>query len=155
MIALIFYIGFGTIFEYEQPFYNLFLFPVFLIASLILSIIEYTVSVSDSPHNNGNVLTVRMRRSILILVSALLLSAVFPAISLKDLYPVTMAIFHLMILFFAGFSLGAVIVADVIFLSRIGITLSGPNKYIFPFAVLVSLGISYMALHLFRLLTVS
>jgi len=155
VLALIFYIGFGVLSGYEQPFFNLTLLPVFMASNVILSIIVYAVSVRDVPEDNGAALAAGMRRPVIILVCALALSAVFPAISLIGLYPVYMAVFHLIILFYAGISLCAVIIADVIFLRRAGTALTGYNRYIFPVAVLISLGISYMTLHVFRLLTFS
>ena len=155
VIALILYIGFGTLSRYERPFFNLTLLPVFVASNVIFSIIVYAVSVRDMPEDKGEALAAGMRRPVIILVCALALSAVFPAISLIGLYPVYMAIFHLIILFYAGISLCAVIIADVIFLRRTGITLTGYIRYIFPVVVFISLGISYMTLHVFRLLTFS
>jgi hypothetical protein len=80
------------------------------------------------------------------------LSALFPASAIVGLYPVQMAVFHLLILFYAGMSLGAVSLSGALYLSRNGIYLSLLNKYVFTFAVLISLGISYMTVYVFGLL---
>jgi hypothetical protein len=60
-----------------------------------------------------------------------------------------MAMFHLLMLFYAGISVGAVSASAVIFLLRNGNYVYLFNKYAFTFAVLLSLGISYMTLIMF------
>lgn len=90
-----------------------------------------------------------VRNTVLILVSAMILSAVFPASALVGYYPVHMAMFHLLMLFYEGISVGAVSTSAVIFLLRNGNYVSLFNKYACTFAVLLSLGISYMTLFMF------
>jgi hypothetical protein len=153
--ASLFYVFFGTALGYERPFFILPLFPVFLGAHIILSIMVYTVSLRGESRKMKAGMASRVRRTVFILVSALTLSALFPASSVAGLYPVQMAAFHLLILFYAGISLGAVSLTGGLFLWRNGIYLSLLNKYVFTFAVLISLGISYITVYMFGLLPVS
>jgi hypothetical protein len=51
--------------------------------------------------------------------------------------------------------LGAVSLSGALFLWRNGIYLSLLNKYVFTFAVLISLGISFITVYMFGLLPVS
>lgn len=155
LTASLFYMFFGALFKYEHPFFNPTLFPVFLGSQIILSLIVYTVSLRGGSRKMRESMPFRVRKTIFILVSALILSAVFPASAMVGLYPVQMAMFHLLILFYAGISLGAVSLSGVVFLWRNGNYLSLLNKYVFTFAVLISLGISYMTLFMFGLLPVS
>lgn len=155
LAASLFYVFFGTAFDYEHPFFILQLFPAFLGAHVILSIVVYAVSLRGESRKMRAGVASRVRRTVFILVSALILSALFPASALLGLYPVQMAVFHLLILFYAGISLGAVSVSSALFLSRSGIYLSLLNKYVFTFAVLISLGISFMTVYMFGILPVS
>jgi hypothetical protein len=155
LAASLFYVFFGIALGYEPPFFMLRLLPVFLGAHVILSIAVYAVSLRGESRKMREGIASRVRRTILILVSALILSALFPASAVVGLYPVQMAVFHLLILFYAGISLGAVSLSGALYLSRDGINLSLLNKYVFTFAVLISLGISYMTVYVFGLLPVS
>ncbi len=153
LFATVFYLCSGALFGYGHPFFSLSLFPIFLLGNIILGLIVFALSFRDNPEGEGGNISAGIVKTILIFLSALILSAVFPATSLVGLYPVSMAVFHLLILFYAGLSLGAVSVSGAIFLWRTGSSAAGLGRYVFPFAVLVSLGISYMTLHLFGLLT--
>jgi len=153
--ASLFYVFFGTALGYERPFFILSLFPVFLGAHVILSVVVYAVSLRGESRKRRAGMAVRVRRTVFILVSALILSALFPASAVVGLYPVPMAAFHLLILFYAGISLGAVSLTGGLFLWRDGIYLSLLNKYVFTFAVLISLGISFITVYMFGLLPVS
>jgi hypothetical protein len=154
LAASLLYVFFGTAFGYEHPFFILRLLPVFLGAHVILSIVVYAVSLHGDSRKMRAGMASRARNILLILVSALILSALFPASAVVGLYPVQMAVFHLLILFYAGMSLGAVSLSGALYLSRSGIHLSLLNKYVFTFAVLVSIGISYMTVYVFGLLPV-
>ncbi len=153
--ASLFYVFFGTAFGYERPFFIPPLYPVFLGAHVVLSMAVYAVSMRGESRKARAGMASRVRRTVFILVCALMLSALFPASSTAGLYPVRMAAFHLLILFYAGMSLGAVSLSGTLFLWRSGIPLSLLNKYAFTFAVLISLGISYIAVYMFGLLPVS
>lgn len=155
LTASLFYIFFGSLFSYDHPFFNLMLFPVFIVSQVILSLIVYIVSLRGRSGKLRENSPVRAIKTVFILVSALILSAIFPASSMIGLYPVHMAMFHLLMLFYAGISLGAVSASVVIFLCRNGNYVSLLNKYLFTFAVLLSLGISYMTLFMFVRLPVS
>jgi hypothetical protein len=154
LAASLLYVFFGTAFGYEHPFFILRLLPVFLGAHVILSIVVYAVSLHGDSRKMRAGMASRARNILLILVSALILSALFPASAVVGLYPVQMAVFHLLILFYAGMSLGAVSLSGALYLSRSGIHMSLLNKYVFTFAVLVSIGISYMTVYVFGLLPV-
>lgn len=153
--ASLFYVFIGTALGYERPFFILSLFPVFLGAHVILSCVVYAVSFRGESRKMRAGMASRVRRTVFILVSALILSALFPASAVVGLYPVPMAAFHLLILFYAGISLGAVSLSGALFLWRNGIDLSLLNKYVFTFAVLISLGISFITVYMFGLLPVS
>ncbi len=148
------YLFLGTALGYEHPFFILPLFPVFLGGQIILSAVVYAVSMRGESRKARAGMASRVRRTVLILVCALMLSALFPASSTAGLYPVRMAAFHLLILFYAGISLGGISLSGTLFLWRSGIPLSLLNKYVFTFAVLISLGISYIAVYMFGLLPV-
>ena len=154
LAASLFYVFFGTVFDYRHPFFLIPLFPVFLGAHMMLSVVVYIFSLRGDTKKLRESMASRSRRTVFILVSALILSALFPAGATFGLYPVRMAMFHLLILFYAGISLGALSLAGAIFLIRDGIRLSLLNKYVFTFAVVVSLGISYLAVRIFTSLPV-
>ena len=153
LFATVFYLCLGALFKYEHPFFNLSLFPIFLVGNTVLGVSVFALSFRDNPDGQEKNIIAGTGKPILILVSALILSAVFPASAFAGLYPVSMAMFHLLILFFAGLSLGALSISGATLIWRSGSSFSGLNGYVFPFALLVSLGISYMTLHLFSLLT--
>jgi len=154
LAATLFYVFFGTIFDYRPPFFIISLFPLFLGAHVMLSVVVYTFPLRGDTKKLREGMAGRARRTVFILVSALVLSALFPASAVVGLYPVEMAMFHLLILFYAGISLGALSLSGAVFLLRDGIRLSLLNKYVFTFAVIVSLGISYMTVRMFTLLPV-
>lgn len=155
LFATVFYLCLGALFRYDHPFYNLSLFPVFLVGNALLGVGVFALSLRNNPGARERDIITGIGKPILILVSALVLSAVFPATAFAGLYPVSMAMFHLLILFYAGLALGALSLSGAVFVWRSGSSFSGLDGYVFPFALLVSLGISYMALHLFSLLTLS
>lgn len=154
LAASLFYVFFGTVFEYRHPFFVISLFPLFLGAHVVLSVVVYALSLRSDTKKLRAGMAGRARRTVFILVSALILSALFPASAVVGLYPVQMAMFHLLILFYAGISLGALSLAGALYLLRNGIHLSLLNKYVFTFAVIISLGISYMTVRMFTLLPV-
>jgi len=112
----------------------------------------YLISFRDNFKDKTQKSTARTRDTVLVLVAALILSAVFPATALIGIYPVTMAMFHLLILFYAGISLSALSLAGILTLWRNGAVISALNKCVFTISILISLAISYMTLYLFRLL---
>lgn len=152
LLATAFYFCFAVVFRSEHPFFNISLFPVFLTAHIVLTLIIYLISFRDNFKDGTQQSTVRTRATVLILVSALILSAVFPTFAFIGIYPVTMAMFHLLILFYAGISLGALSLSGIITLWRNGAVISALNKCVFTLTVLISLAVSYMTLYLFRLL---
>lgn len=154
LAATVFYVFFGTILEYRQPFFIVTLFPFFLGSHVVFSVVVYILSLRGNTKKLREAMVAKARRTVLILVSALILSAMFPASAVVGLYPVHMAMFHLLILFYAGISLGAISISGAFFLLRNGIYLSLFNKYVFTFAVIVSLGISYMTVRVFTILSV-
>lgn len=153
LFATVFYLCLGALFGYGHPFFLLPLFLIFLLGNAVLGLIVFAMSFLGRPEGEGKDGTTGIVRTMLILVSALVLSAVFPASALIGLYPVSMAMFHLLILFYAGLSLGALSASGAVFLWRGGSSLTGIKRYALPFAVFVSLGISYITLFMFRLLT--
>ncbi|MEQ9619439.1 MAG: hypothetical protein RIG61_09730 [Deltaproteobacteria bacterium] len=155
LLAGLFFLLFGLFYGYEHPFFNLTLFLVFLGANLILSAVVYTVSIRDDKNGRSMGITVRFRNTLLMLVAALLLSVLFPASAILGLYPLSMAMFHLLILFCASLSLSAVNLSAVVFLWRNGTVVKGFNRIVFAFALIISLGISYTTLYLFGVLPVS
>lgn len=154
LAASLFYVFFGTALGYRQPFFMMTLFPVFLGAHVALSAVVYTFSLRGGTRTLRESMAARSRRTVSILVSALILSAVFPAGAAVGLYPVQMAVFHLLILFYAGISLGALSLAGALFLLKSGVRLSLLDKYVFTFAVVISLGIPYLAVRMFTSLPV-
>ena len=155
LLAAAFYFVFGAIFKYRHPFFNYSIFSVFIVAYIVLTIIVYLISFKDNFKDETQKSTRRTRATVLIMVAALMLSAVFPATALVGVYPVTMAMFHLLILFYAGITVAALSLSGMITLLRNGAVFSALNKGVFTFSVLVSLAISYMTLYLFRLLPLS
>jgi|GEM_PF-1757406 len=155
LLAAAFYFIFGVIFKYGHPFFNYSIFPVFLASYIILTIIIYLISFKDNFKDETQKSTRRTRATVLIMVAALILSTVFPVTALVGAYPVTMAAFHLLILFYAGISVAALSLSGMITLWRNGAVFSALNKGVFAFSVLISLGISFMTLYLFRLLPLS
>jgi archaellum biogenesis protein FlaJ (TadC family) len=155
LLAAAFYFVFGAIFKYRHPFFNYSIFTLFLATFILLTIIIYLLSFKDNFRDETQKSTRRTRATVLIMVAALMLSAVFPATALVGVYPVTMAMFHLLILFFAGISVAALSLSGVITLWRNGAVFSALSKGVFTFSVLISLGISCMTLYLFRLLPLS
>jgi hypothetical protein len=149
LTAFLFYIFFGLLLSYNHHFFNIIPFHVFLSSQVILSLIVYVVCLHGEARKLRENLSVMSRKTVLILVSTMILSAVFPASALVGFYPVHMAMFHLLMLFYAGISVGAVSASAVIFLLRNGNYVYLFNKYAFTFAVLLSLGISYMTLIMF------
>ena len=118
--AFLFYVFFGTASRYEHPFFNP---PAFSRLSGDSRNSQYhglcgvvTRRIEENEGGDGP----RVRRTVFILVSALILSALFPASAVVGLYPVRMAVFHLLILFYAGISLGAVSLSGALFLWRNG-----------------------------------
>ncbi len=154
LAASVVYVFFGTALKYEHPFFNLSLIPIFLCAHVLLSALVFAVSLRGDSRKRRAGMAGRLGRTVFILVPALILSALFPASAVVGLYPVPMAVFHLLILFYAGISVGALILSGAFFLWRNGNYLSLLNKYVFTFAVLISLGISYMTVYMFGLLSV-
>lgn len=152
LLAIAFYFCFALFFRSEHPFFNISLFPVFLAAQVILTLMIYLISFRDNFKEETQKSTARTRATVSVLVAALILSALFPAAALIGIYPVTMAMFHLLILFYAGISLGALSLSWILTLWRYGAAISPLNKYVFTFTVVISLAISYMTLYLFRLL---
>jgi hypothetical protein len=154
LAATLFYVFFGTVFEYRQPFFIISLLPLFLGTHIILSVVVYLVSLRGDTNKLRAGMVLRARRTLFIFTSALILSSLFPASAVVGLYPVQMAMFHLLILFYAGLSLAALGLSDTLFLLRDGIHLTLFNKYVFTFAVIISLVISYMTVKMFTLLPV-
>ena len=151
-LAAVFYVLFGAFFRYEHPFFNYSVFIVFIASYLVLTIVVYLLSFKENFKDETRLSTGRTRATVLIMTAALLLSAAFPAASLLGLYPVTMAMFHLLILFYAGLAVAALSLSGVITLLRNGALFSTGNKIIFSASVLISLAVSYMSLYIFRML---
>lgn len=154
-LAAAFYFVFGVIFRYSHPFFNYSIFPVFLLSYIVLTIIVYLLSFKENFKDETEKSTRRTRATVLVMVAALVLSALFPVAALLGIYPVTMAMFHLLILFYAGISVAALSLSGVITLWRNGAVFSALNKSVFTVSVLISLGISCMTLYIFRLLPLS
>lgn len=155
VLAAAFYAVFGIFYTYEHPFFNYSIFLIFIGSYIVLTVIVYLFSLKDNFKNETRLSTGRTRATVLIMVAALLVSATFPAVSLLGLYPVTMAMFHLLILFYAGIAVAALSLAGVITLLRNGALLSDGSKFIFSASVLVSLAVSYMSLYVFMMLPLS
>lgn len=154
LAASLFYVFFGTVFDYRQPFFLIPLFPVFLGAHTVLSVVVFAFSLRGDTKKLRESMASKSRRTVSILVSALILSALFPAGAAFGLYPVQMAMFHLLILFYAGISFGALSLAGTLFMMKSGIRLSLLDKYVFTLAVVISLCIPYMAVRMFTSLPV-
>ena len=146
---------FGFFYRYEHPFFNYSLFLIFIVSYIVLAIIVYLFSLKDNFKDETRLSTGRTRATVMIMVAALLVSAAFPMVSLLGLYPVTMAMFHLLIIFYAGIAVAALSLAGVITLLRNGALVSAGNKFIFTVSVLLSLGVSYMSLYIFMMLPIS
>lgn len=146
-----FYLFFAAISGFVHPFLNLLLFPVFIGSVIVLSMAAYALSYRARAGGKEKLL-LRVRNGALIVLSALVLSAVFPAAAFQGFYPIRMAMFHLLILFYAGLSLGAVSTAWAVFLWRDGAPLTLFNRYVFFVVVLFSLGMSYATIFMFGLL---
>lgn len=155
LFAAIFYSVFGFFYRYEHPFFNYSLFLIFIGFFIVLTVIVYLFSLKENFKNKTGLSAGRTRATVLIMVAALLVSAAFPAVSLLGLYPVTMAMFHLLILFYAGIAVAALSLSGIITLIRNGAVLTAGNKFIFSASVLVSLAVSYMCLYVFMMLPLS
>lgn len=152
LLAAAFYTVLGFFYGYKHPFFNYSLFLIFIGFFILLTIAVYLFSLKDNFKNETRSSTRRTRATVLIMVAALLVSAAFPAVSLLGLYPVTMAMFHLLILFYAGIAVAALGLSGVITLLRNGAALSAGNKFIFSSSVIISLLVSYMSLYVFMML---
>lgn len=152
LLAAAFYAVFGFFYRYEHPFFNYSLFLIFLGFFILLTIAVYLFSLKENFKDKTGLSAGRTRATVLIMVAALLVSAAFPAVSLLGLYPVTMAMFHLLILFYAGIAVAALSLSGVITLFRNGAKLTAGNKFVFSASVIVSLAVSYMCLYVFMML---
>lgn len=152
LLAAVFYAVFGFFYRYEHPFFNYSLFLIFIGFFILLTIAVYLFSLKENSKEQTGLSAGRTRATVLIMVAALLVSAAFPAVSLLGLYPVTMAMFHLLILFYAGIAVAALGLSGVITLFRSGAKLSAGNKFIFSSSVILSLLVSYMCLYVFMML---
>ena len=154
-LAAVFYVLFGAFFRYEHPFFNYPVFVIFIASYIVLTVFVYLLSFKENFKDETRLSTGRTRATVLIMVAALLLSAAFPAASLLGLYPVTMAMFHLLILFYAGIAVAALSLSGVITLLRNGAIFSASNKIIFSASIILSLAVSYMSLYIFKMLPLS
>jgi len=155
IVATAFYYSLDLVFHGETPFFSITLFPIFIIVHILLTIIIYGISFKNHLLVSDPLSLLRIRTTIFILVCALIVSVIFPATGIFGLYPVSMAIIHLLILFYAGISFGAVILTGLFFLWRNGTVLIGPNKYIFIIGIILSIGISYATLYIFGQLPIN
>ena len=137
LLAAVFYFVFGALFKYRHPFFNYSIFLVYLAAYVGLTIVIYLVSFKENFKDETQKSTRRTRATVLIMVAALVLSAAFPATALFGVYPVTMAMFHLLVLFYGGISVAALSLSGAITLKRNGAVFSTLSKSVFTLTVLI------------------
>ena len=148
LLGLLFYSGFGLLSGYSHTFYDLRLILPFLVLNLAFSLIVYFVSFKSSFAGLTNRDASIAGKTVIIIVSALSLSALFPGLAILGVYPLTMAGPHMLILFFCSLSLSAVILGGMVILWRSGLKMSFRDKTVFLTGALISLGVAYMSMTL-------
>ncbi len=149
-LAVAIYCAFGLVFRFEHPFFSTSLLPLFIIAHILLTSIVYVVSISQSLVDLDERGFTKTRTAVVVLVCALAVSALFTLTSYFGLYPATMAMFHLLLLYYCSISIGAIVLATYIVFLRLGAKLGLLNNAIMVLGLVISLGVSYFTLAFFN-----
>jgi len=146
--AVIFYL-FGQIFDFKHQFTSRSFIEIFITFQLVLSVIIYFVSLRKDLMETRDKSFKRTLTAILILVLAQILSSIFPSSATIGLYPVQMAIFHSLILFFTGQCFSSVTLAVYISILLCGYTLPAIKTFLLFAGIIIMLAISYYSLAIF------
>lgn len=148
----VYYLALAAASGFSHAFLNLFLFPLFMAFLLIVAGVVYVLSFRGIPAGNGAAHRAGVRKTAVIVIAALILSAIFPAGAFIRLYPVPMALFHLLILFYAGLALAAICTAWLVFFRR---ELNKPPlswEAVLALAAVLSLALAYASMRMYGLL---
>ncbi|MDA2918446.1 hypothetical protein MYX76_02945 [Desulfobacterota bacterium AH_259_B03_O07] len=149
-----FFYLFGQISGFKHQFTSNSFIEIFLACNVALSLIIYLVSLrKDLMETHGKDFK-RTLTIILVLVLAQILSSIFPTSATIGLYPVQMAIFHSLILFFSGQCFSSVILAAYISILLCGYKLPALKTLLLFTGVIIMLAISYYSLAIFDSLVV-
>jgi hypothetical protein len=114
----VYYLVLAAASGFSHAFLNLFLFPIFMAFLLIIGAVAYALSFRGIPPGDMAAHRAGVRKTAVIVLAALAISAIFPAGAFVRLYPVPMAMFHLLILFYAGLVLAAICTSWLVFYWR-------------------------------------
>ena len=148
----VYYLVLAAASGFSHAFLNLFLFPLFMAFLLIIAGVVYVLSFRGVPAGNGSVHRAGVRKTAVIVIAALVLSAVFPAGAFIRLYPVPMAMFHLLILFYAGLALAAICTAWLVFFRRELIRPPLFSEAVLAAVALSALALAYASMRMYGLL---
>ncbi len=120
---------------------------LFIIAGVV-----YALSFRGIPEGDREAHRAGVRKTAVIVIAALILSAIFPAAALVRIYPVPMAMFHLLILFYAGLALAAICTAWLVFFWREQKRPPLLYESVLAAVAVLSLVLSYAAIYMYGLL---
>ena len=87
----VYYLVLAAASGFSHPFLNLFLFPFFMALLFIIAGVVYALSFRGIPDGDKDAHRAGVRKTAVIVIAALILSAIFPAAALVRVYPVPMA----------------------------------------------------------------
>ncbi len=148
----VYYLVLAAASGFSHPFLNLFLFPFFMALLFIIAGAVYALSFRGIPDGDKDAHQAGVRKTAVIVIAALILSAIFPAAALVRVYPVPMAMFHLLILFYAGLALAAICTAWLVFFWREQERPPLLHESVLVAAAILSLVLSYAAMYIYGLL---
>ena len=148
----VYYLVLAAASGFSHPFLNLFLFPFFMALLFIIAGVVYALSFRGIPDGDKDAHRAGVRKTAVIVIAALILSAIFPAAALVRVYPVPMAMFHLLILFYAGLALAAICTAWLVFFWREQERPPLLYEAVLASAAILSLVLSYAAMYIYGLL---
>ena len=154
ILAAVFYFLFGIVNDFNHPFTSLKFIPWFFTVDIILIIISYFLVIREDLNKKNSGLTLRTRALAIILSSALIISIVFPVTATFGIYPTSMAIFHLLILYYMGLCFSSILLAFLFTVSIKKIHIEPINILIIIFVSGISLGIAFLTTVILEILPV-
>lgn len=148
----VYYLVLAAASGFSHAFLNLFLFPLFMAFLLIIAGVVYVLSFRGIPQGDMAAHRAGVRKTAVIVIAALVLSVIFPAGAFIRLYPIPMAMFHLLILFYTGLALAAVCTAWLVFFRR---ELGRPplmSEAVLASVAVLSLALAYASMRMYGLL---
>lgn len=148
----VYYLVLAAASGFSHPFLNLFLFPFFMALLFVAAGVVYVLSFRGIPEDDRDAHRAGVRKTAVIVIAALILSAIFPAAALIRIYPVPMAMFHLLLLFYAGLALAAICTAWLVFFWRKWQRPPLLSEAVLAAVAVLSLVLSYAAMYIYGLL---